>query len=97
MVQSLRITDSNNLSEYQIQQFARFLYEETGLNKNNIGEFLGGPKPLNQQVNFAFFSLFPFSNLVIDVALRGIFKKLRLPKEFQQIERIIKAFSQQYW
>jgi Sec7-like guanine-nucleotide exchange factor len=66
-----------------VSQFGRFLFEESGLNKNNIGEFLGSTKGFNQRVNLAFFANFQFSNLVIDVALRGIFKKLRLPKEFQ--------------
>ena len=78
-------------------ELARFLYEGDGLNKNCIGEFLGENKPLSQQVNFAFFRLFSFQNLVIDVAMRKIFTKIRLPKEFQQIERVFSAFSKHYW
>jgi len=46
-----------------------------------VGEFLGKDKDLSQRTNYAFFSLFPFSNIVIDVAMRSIFKKIRLPKE----------------
>ncbi|TNV86137.1 hypothetical protein FGO68_gene12617 [Halteria grandinella] len=92
-----KIVSHDQLTEVQVTQLSRFLYEETGLNKNNIGEYLGSPNALNQRVNFAFFQNFSFPNIVIDVAMRGIFKKIRLPKEFQQIERIIKAFSSHYW
>jgi Sec7-like guanine-nucleotide exchange factor len=48
-----------------------------------IGEFLGKDKDISHRTNYAFFSLFPFQNLVMDVAMRGIFKKIRLPKESQ--------------
>ena len=70
------------LNEYQASEFARFLYEGVGLNKNTIGDFLGDTKPLQMKVNFLFFECFTFYNMVLDVALRSIFKKLRLPKEF---------------
>jgi Sec7-like guanine-nucleotide exchange factor len=46
-----------------------------------IGEFLGRDKELSKRSNNAFFSKFAFTNIVIDVAMRGIFKKIRLPKE----------------
>ena len=62
--------------------FSKFLYEGVGLNKNTIGDFLGENKPFSILINKAFFTHFDFSNLVIDQALRNIFKKIRLPKEF---------------
>jgi Sec7-like guanine-nucleotide exchange factor len=36
---------------------------------------------------------FDFRGQNVDTALRYVFKKLRLPKEFQEIERIMKGFS----
>lgn len=62
-----------------------------------IGEYLGRDKDLSQKINLEFFGLFHFQNIVIDMAFRSIFKKLRLPKESQQIERIIKGFALGYW
>jgi Sec7-like guanine-nucleotide exchange factor len=62
-----------------------------------IGEYLGRDKELSQKINVEFFNLFRFQNIVIDMAFRSIFKKLRLPKESQQIERIIKGFALGYW
>ncbi len=62
---------------------AKFLYDVDGIDKGLIGEFLGKDKELSHQVNSVFFSLFPFNNMVIDMAFRTIFKKIRLPKESQ--------------
>ncbi len=44
-----------------------------------------------------FFPFFSFNMVQIDMALRKVFKKMRLPKEFQEIERVVKAFSKVYW
>lgn len=44
-------------------------------------------------VNQFFFSHFNFENDLMDESMRRIFTKLRLPKESQEIDRIIRAFS----
>lgn len=59
-----------------------FLFQTAGLDKNKIGEFLGKNKPYNLKILPKFFSHFIFKNQVIDAALRKVFKKMRLPKEF---------------
>jgi len=35
--------------------------------------------------------------MIIDMAMRRAFKSMRLPKEFQEIERIIYAFAKEYY
>jgi Sec7-like guanine-nucleotide exchange factor len=50
----------DELDDYQVVEFSRFLFEGVGLNKNTIGDFLGENKPFASRVNFAFFSLFSF-------------------------------------
>lgn len=46
---------SVELHDMQVNELARFLFEGVGLNKNMIGEFLGGDKPLPIRANKAFF------------------------------------------
>lgn len=54
------IDKPEELNDYQILEFARFLFEGIGLNKNTVGDFLGENKPLSLRTNYAFFSLFQF-------------------------------------
>lgn len=39
---------------------------------------------------------FDFTRLALDVALRMLLMRMSLPKETQQIDRVIEAFSQRY-
>ena len=87
------IKNEHELGDTPAFEFANFLYETIGLDKNKIGEFLGRNKPFNLLVLDHFFGNFNFQNMAIDTAMRRAFKQIRLPKEFQEIERIIYALA----
>ena len=70
------------LDDQQLRDFACFLYETSGLDKNKVGEFLGKSKPFNQRVLAVFFEQFNLKSLAADLAMRLIFRYLRLPNEF---------------
>jgi len=44
---AVEIKSEHDLGNEQANEFASFLYETTGLDKNKIGEFLGKNKPFN--------------------------------------------------
>lgn len=43
-----------------------------------------------------FMSTFDFTHNALDVALRKLLMQISLPKETQQIDRVIEAFAKQY-
>ncbi|ODV97110.1 hypothetical protein PACTADRAFT_39192 [Pachysolen tannophilus NRRL Y-2460] len=76
-------------------ELARFYFEKSGrLNKKQLGEILA--KPRNTELLEKFMSLFDFTNLRVDEALRMLLKSFRLPGESQQIERIVESFANKY-
>jgi len=58
-----------------------------------VGEFLGAPLQFTHMVRKAFSRTFDFAGLSIDVALRTYLEAFRLPKEAQQIDRVLLSFS----
>eukprot|EP00727_Mastigamoeba_balamuthi_P008354 m51a1_g4140 putative ankyrin repeat-containing protein (800) ;mRNA; f:215536-218378 len=75
---------------------AENLFNRSDIDKSRLGEYLGKNKPTNKRVLEAFCSLFDFSQLELDAALRVFLRKFRLPGEAQIIDRFMSAFAQAY-
>lgn len=74
---------------------ADFLCRTPNLSKSMIGEYIA--KPGHSEVLIAFSKLYDFSGKRIDEAMRIFLERFRIPGESQQIERIMEAFSKQYF
>lgn len=73
------------------ETIAHFLRVIPGLSKEMIGEFLGSVNELNQKTLHAYASTFDFSGMRIDEALRMFLHAFKLPKEAQQIDRVMEV------
>ena len=76
---------------------AEFLLTTPGLSKEEVGQFFGKPNEFNMQVLTAFSNKVDFEGLPTDEAMRLYLSLFRLPKESQQIDRILEAFSKSYF
>ncbi|OQR96112.1 hypothetical protein THRCLA_07373 [Thraustotheca clavata] len=80
---------------------ASFFHTTPGLDKTKIGEYLGeGPEdkyPFHAQVRDAYAGMFNFQKTSLDEALRLYLSKFRLPGEAQKIDRMMEAFSKEYF
>lgn len=84
------------------ESVASFLLHTPGLNKTLIGDYIGdGPVdkyPFNAAVRDAYIAMFDFRETpTLDEALRTFLAKFRLPGEAQKIDRMMEAFSKQYY
>ena len=79
------------------ESVALFLKNTPGLDKTIIGSYLGNEKKFNQSVLEHFTRLFDFAKLKLDQALRFYLEAFRLPKEAQQISRVLESFSRFYF
>lgn len=75
---------------------ARFLFYADGLNKANIGEYLGEGDAENIAIMHAFVDLMDFSGLPFTSALRRFLQAFRLPGEAQKIDRYMLKFAERY-
>jgi brefeldin A-resistance guanine nucleotide exchange factor 1 len=92
----------SNVLEDTPESVALALYTAPGLDKDQLGTYLGkGPVekyPFNHEVRVAFLTHFDFSNNGrFASALRTYLHKFRLPGEAQQIDRLMDAFSKEYY
>ena len=80
---------------------ADFFYTAPGLDKVKLGIYLSkGPDadyPFQAAVRGHFVSLFDFSDMKFAAALRKFLSKFRLPGEAQCIDRLMEAFSKEYY
>ncbi|KAG7388172.1 G-box binding factor [Phytophthora pseudosyringae] len=81
---------------------ASFLLHTPGLNKTLIGDYIGdGPVekyPFNAAVRDAYVAMLDFRLAPsLDEALRMFLAKFRLPGEAQKIDRMMEAFSKQFY
>ncbi|KAJ4846390.1 Nucleolar GTP-binding protein 2 [Turnera subulata] len=77
--------------------YAMFFRFTPGLDKNMIGDYLGDPDDFHIQVLKEFTISFRFSGMILDTALRTYLATFRLPGEAQKIQRILEAFSEQFY
>ncbi len=76
---------------------ADFLLLTPGLSKEKIGEYLGNHHEYNVSVLKAYASKINYEEVPIDEAMRLYLSLFRLPKESQQIDRTLEAFSNSYY
>jgi len=76
---------------------AEFLRSTIGLDKTQIGEFLGDRDPFHQSVLACYLNTFSFVCLDIDEALRLFLSSFRLPGEAQKIDRLMERFAEKYF
>lgn len=67
------------------------------LKKDKMGEYFGSPNPEAIQVYQAYLDLLSFENLSVDDALRELFNHFTLPKENQEISRVIEYFCNKFF
>ncbi len=75
---------------------ARFLLYADGLNKSQIGEYLGEGDADNIATMYAFVDMMNFSRLPFLAALRKFLQAFRLPGEAQKIDRYMLKFAERY-
>lgn len=88
---------SAHLIENDPYPIAKFLFSCPGLNKRKVGDYLGEPDETSQEVLEHYVSLFDFTCLDLDIALRRLLAKFHLPGEAQKIDRIMQKFAKQYF
>jgi brefeldin A-resistance guanine nucleotide exchange factor 1 len=98
----IKIGKESHVLEETPESVALALYTAPGLNKDQLGTYLGkGPVekyPFIHKVRLAFVTHFDFSNCGrFASALRTFLHKFRLPGEAQQIDRLMDAFSKEYY
>ncbi|SCV72092.1 BQ2448_4786 [Microbotryum intermedium] len=75
---------------------ARFLLHADGLDKAQIGEYLGEGEDENIATMHAFVDLMDFTNTAFVDALRAFLQSFRLPGEAQKIDRYMLKFAERY-
>uniref|UniRef100_A0A6A7G2U5 Brefeldin A-inhibited guanine nucleotide-exchange protein n=1 Tax=Hirondellea gigas TaxID=1518452 RepID=A0A6A7G2U5_9CRUS len=89
-----------------VSYIAKFLYNNSPLDKQEIGDFLGSAAIDNLfteaqmcELRDAYVRLLDFTSLSFDEGLRHFLvdSNFRIPGESQKIDRIMKAFSDQYY
>jgi len=98
----IKIGKDSHVLEETPESVALALYTAPGLDKDQLGTYLGkGPVekyPFIHEVRLAFVTHFDFSNCGrFASALRTFLHKFRLPGEAQQIDRLMDAFSKEYY
>ncbi|XP_031558600.1 cytohesin-1-like [Actinia tenebrosa] len=87
---------SNGLLNKVPEDVADFLYSGEGLNKTQIGNYLGENKEFNLEVFDKFVVLHKFEGKLLVNALREFLWSFRLPGEAQKIDRMMEGFAKQY-
>lgn len=75
---------------------ARFLLYADGLNKAQIGEYLGEGDASNIAIMHAFVDMMNFEKMPFTDALRRFLQAFRLPGEAQKIDRFMLKFAERY-
>lgn len=87
---------SNSLLNNTPEDIADFLFQEEGLNKTMIGNYLGENVEFNLEVFRIFVELHDFNGRLLVDALRQFLWSFRLPGEAQKIDRMMEAFAKRY-
>lgn len=75
---------------------AELILNTEGLDKAQIGEYLGEGDPENIAIMHAFVDMMDFTNLSFVDALRRFLQYFRLPGEAQKIDRFVLKFAERY-
>ena len=90
------LIDSSLAGDGTAQDVAAFLHGTRGLNKRNIGDWLGEFDPFHIEALQEYCGLFSFGEKPFLDSMREILSRLRLPGEAQKIDRILEAFAKAY-
>lgn len=83
--------------EHTPEAVARFLRTTEGLDKTQVGDYLGEKDEFNKGVMHCYIDSFSFKDMQIDVALRRLLGTFRIPGEAQKIDRIMEKFAERYF
>lgn len=78
------------------QKIATFLLNTEGLDKAQIGDYLGEGDPEHVAIMHAFVDMIDFTNMSFVDALRKFLQAFRLPGEAQKIDRFMLKFAERY-
>jgi len=73
-----------------------FLKGDLGLDKTQIGDYLGEDKPFNKAILYALVDSRDFRGQELDASLRNFLSVFRLPGEAQKIDRMMEKFAEKY-
>ncbi|EFA76525.1 pleckstrin domain-containing protein [Heterostelium album PN500] len=90
------IRENNVLLNTQYDNIITFLHSVDELNKIKLGEYLGGNQPHNKEMLQSFVNYYNFESKEFDEALRNFLSKFKLPREAQQIDRVMESFAMKY-
>lgn len=86
----------SDIIENEAESIANYLLMAGGLNKTQIGKYLGENNDYNRQVLRCFIDAQPIQRLNILQALRQFLYSFRIPGESQVIGRIVEMFAKRY-
>ncbi|CAF3557551.1 unnamed protein product [Rotaria socialis] len=95
--EGIRWLVENNIFPNTPEHLAAFLFNETGLSKRAIGDYLGEKDDSHVEVLKHYAHMFDFFSTDIVEALRRYLYTFLLPGEAQKIDRIMEAFAQRYY
>ncbi|ETO03245.1 hypothetical protein RFI_34163 [Reticulomyxa filosa] len=95
-VKGIKYLVENGFLKEEVPMIAEFLLTQSHLSKIQIGEYLGGEKPFNQQVMHEYINRIHFEQLDFVDALRTLCASFLLPGEGQKIDRILQRFAARY-
>lgn len=98
--QNLMSLSSNEQKSHEerldAKRLGQFMFDAKGIDKQIAGMYFGEEKKFNQVVAQEFLRCFRFRKMSIDSCWRLIFRKTGLPKEGQQIVRLLTVFQDVY-
>ncbi|KRX07107.1 Sec7 domain [Pseudocohnilembus persalinus] len=94
------INNDNNIhvvdQKDSAKEIANFLINNN-IDTVQLGEYIGGYDPLNIQVLEQFTFSQDFKGLNVEQGLRQFLQTFQLPKEAQQVDRIVQKFGEKYY
>ncbi|KAH9575107.1 hypothetical protein CY35_01G094700 [Sphagnum magellanicum] len=78
------------------QAIAQFLHDTPGLNKKQLGDYLGQIDEFPLAIMHAYVDAMKFKGMKFDHALRLFLNGFRLPGEAQKIDRLMEKFAERY-
>ncbi|GAA6007006.1 hypothetical protein JCM10207_009168 [Rhodosporidiobolus poonsookiae] len=90
------LIDTGFIRSSEPKDIARFLLHADGLDKAQIGEYLGEGEPENIATMHAFVDYMDFTTSAFVDALRMFLQSFRLPGEAQKIDRYMLKFAERY-
>lgn len=83
--------------DVSLRNLSKFLYECDKISKKRLGEFFGYEGNEYNKKFLYFLDNFDFTSSHIDECIRKVLIKIELPRESQQIDRILFGISQKYF